>query len=74
MDLVVRFEAAVGALHGRGPGQRPQFDNVQPDHDDTSHKMGDPLVEVTEESRDASQEAKGMAMEAMSSWKLEEAR
>jgi hypothetical protein len=28
--------------------------------------MGDPSGEVTEESRDASQEAKGLAMEAMS--------
>lgn len=29
-------------------------------------QMGDPSVEVTEENRDASQEAKGKAMEAMS--------
>lgn len=28
--------------------------------------MGDPSTEVTEESRDASQEAKGKAMEAIS--------
>lgn len=28
--------------------------------------MGDPNIEVTEESRDASQEAKGKAMEALS--------
>ena len=28
--------------------------------------MGDPSIEVTEENRDASQEAKGKAMEAMS--------
>jgi hypothetical protein len=28
--------------------------------------MGDPSGEVTEESRDASQEAKGLAMEAVS--------
>ncbi|CAM0948384.1 unnamed protein product [Alopecurus aequalis] len=48
-------------------------DVVEPDHDDTPQKMGDPSVEVTEESRDASQEAKGMAMEAMSEGKLEEA-
>jgi hypothetical protein len=33
-------------------------------------QMGDPSVEVTEESRDASQEAKGMAMEAMSEGSL----
>jgi len=29
-------------------------------------QMGDPSVEVTEENRDASQEAKGKAMEAIS--------
>lgn len=32
-------------------------------------QMGDPSVEVTEESRDASQEAKGQAMEAISEGK-----
>ena len=46
---------------------------VHPDHDDAPQKMGDSSVEVTEESRDASQEAKGQAMEAMSEGKLEEA-
>ncbi|KAM0825182.1 hypothetical protein ACQ4PT_069753 [Festuca glaucescens] len=46
---------------------------VEPDHDNTPQKMGDPSVEVTEDSRDASQEAKGLAMEAMSEGKLEEA-
>jgi suppressor of tumorigenicity protein 13 len=48
-------------------------DTVQSDHDDPPQKMGDPSVEVTEENRDASQEAKGKAMEAMSEGKLDEA-
>ncbi|KAF8676738.1 hypothetical protein HU200_046853 [Digitaria exilis] len=48
-------------------------DIVQSDHDDTPQKMGDPSVEVTEENRDASQEAKGKAMEAMSEGNLSDA-
>ncbi|KAJ9706805.1 hypothetical protein PVL29_001998 [Vitis rotundifolia] len=36
-------------------------------------QMGDPTVEVSEENRDASQMAKGQAMEAISEGKLEEA-
>uniref|UniRef100_A0A804P5Q6 STI1 domain-containing protein n=2 Tax=Zea mays TaxID=4577 RepID=A0A804P5Q6_MAIZE len=46
---------------------------VQSDHDDPPQKMGNPSVEVTEENRDASQEAKGKAMEAISEGKLEDA-
>jgi len=35
---------------------------VEPGHDDTSYKMGDPCVEeVTDETCDTSQEAKGVA-------------
>ncbi|KAG8659399.1 hypothetical protein MANES_02G034400v8 [Manihot esculenta] len=45
---------------------------VEPDND-PPQKMGDPLVEVTEEKREASQEAKAKAMEAISEGKLEEA-
>ncbi|KAK8461210.1 hypothetical protein SEVIR_1G000400v4 [Setaria viridis] len=48
-------------------------DIVQSDHDDPPQKMGDPSIEVTEENRDASQEAKGKAMEAMSEGKLDDA-
>ncbi|KAJ6962634.1 hypothetical protein NC652_001325 [Populus alba x Populus x berolinensis] len=47
-------------------------DTVDPDND-PPQKMGDPSVEVTEECRDASQEAKAKAMEALSQGKLEEA-
>ncbi|MQL41660.1 tetratricopeptide repeat protein, partial [Escherichia coli] len=42
-------------------------------HHDPPQKMGDPSVEVTEESREASQSAKGKAMEAISEGKLDEA-
>eukprot|EP00262_Sarcandra_glabra_P004673 TRINITY_DN1586_c0_g1_i1.p1 TRINITY_DN1586_c0_g1~~TRINITY_DN1586_c0_g1_i1.p1 ORF type:complete len:403 (+),score=131.04 TRINITY_DN1586_c0_g1_i1:144-1352(+) len=45
---------------------------VEPDND-PPQKMGDPSVEVTEESRDASQMAKGKAIEAMSEGNLEDA-
>ncbi|KAG8076387.1 hypothetical protein GUJ93_ZPchr0006g45114 [Zizania palustris] len=48
-------------------------DIVESDHDDSPQKMGDSSIAVTEENRDASQEAKGQAMEAMSEGKLEEA-
>ncbi|XP_059599422.1 FAM10 family protein At4g22670 isoform X2 [Vitis vinifera] len=47
-------------------------DTVDPDND-PPQKMGDPTVEVSEEDRDASQMAKGQAMEAISEGKLEEA-
>ncbi|KAK2979685.1 hypothetical protein RJ640_027265 [Escallonia rubra] len=47
-------------------------ETVEPDND-PPQKMGDPSVEVTEECRDASQEAKGKAMEALSEGNLEEA-
>ncbi|XP_020226749.1 FAM10 family protein At4g22670 [Cajanus cajan] len=47
-------------------------ETCEPD-DDPPQKMGDPSVEVTEESRDASQVAKMKAMEAISEGKLEEA-
>ncbi|CAI0413765.1 unnamed protein product [Linum tenue] len=47
-------------------------ETVEPDND-PPQKMGDSSVEVTEESRDASQEAKAKAMEAISEGKLEEA-
>ncbi|KAJ4955084.1 hypothetical protein NE237_011867 [Protea cynaroides] len=47
-------------------------DIVEPDND-PPQKMGDPSVEVTEENRDASQAAKGQAVEAISEGKLEEA-
>ncbi|XP_034706008.1 FAM10 family protein At4g22670 [Vitis riparia] len=47
-------------------------DTVDPDND-PPQKMGDPTVEVSEENRDASQMAKGQAMEAISEGKLEEA-
>ncbi|KAK4843675.1 hypothetical protein QYF36_011359 [Acer negundo] len=46
-------------------------DIVEPDND-PPQKMGDSSVEVTEESRDKSQEAKAKAMEAISEGKLEE--
>ncbi|KAL3821478.1 hypothetical protein ACJIZ3_007383 [Penstemon smallii] len=45
---------------------------VEPDND-PPQKMGDPTVEVTEENRDAAQEAKIQDMEAISERKLEEA-
>uniref|UniRef100_A0A0E0MDH7 STI1 domain-containing protein n=1 Tax=Oryza punctata TaxID=4537 RepID=A0A0E0MDH7_ORYPU len=48
-------------------------DIVESDHQDPPQKMGDPSIDVTEENRDASQEAKSKAMEAMSEGKLEEA-
>ncbi|KAJ0922803.1 putative hsp70-interacting protein [Helianthus annuus] len=47
-------------------------ETVEPDND-PPQKMGDSLVEVSEENRDASQEAKAKAMEAISDGKLEEA-
>ncbi|CBI28504.3 unnamed protein product, partial [Vitis vinifera] len=47
-------------------------DTVDPDND-PPQKMGDPTVEVSEEDRDASQMAKGQAMEAISEGNLEEA-
>ncbi|EXB25601.1 TPR repeat-containing thioredoxin TDX [Morus notabilis] len=47
-------------------------DIVEPDND-PPQKMGDPSVAVTEEKRDAAQEAKSKAIEAMSEGKLEEA-
>ncbi|XP_054809667.1 FAM10 family protein At4g22670-like [Prosopis cineraria] len=47
-------------------------ETVEPDND-PPQKMGDPSVEVTEESRDASQAAKAKAVEAISDGKLEEA-
>ncbi|KAI7734596.1 hypothetical protein M8C21_010813, partial [Ambrosia artemisiifolia] len=47
-------------------------DTVEPDND-PPQKMGDSSVEVSEENRDASQEAKAKAMEAISDGKLEEA-
>ncbi|MCL7030342.1 hypothetical protein MKW94_019388 [Papaver nudicaule] len=47
-------------------------DVVEPDSD-TPQKMGDSSVEVTDENREASQSAKGQAMEAISEGKLEEA-
>ncbi|XP_028807287.1 FAM10 family protein At4g22670 [Neltuma alba] len=47
-------------------------ETVEPDND-PPQKMGDSSVEVTEESRDASQAAKAKAMEAISDGKLEEA-
>ncbi|OVA19536.1 Heat shock chaperonin-binding [Macleaya cordata] len=47
-------------------------DVVEPDNDPLQ-KMGDSSIEVTDESRDASQTAKGQAMEALSEGKLDEA-
>ncbi|KAG6384057.1 hypothetical protein SASPL_156145 [Salvia splendens] len=47
-------------------------DVVEPDND-PPQKMGDATVEVTEENRDASQEAKMQAMEAISEGKHDEA-
>lgn len=47
-------------------------ETVEPDND-APQKMGDPTVEVTDENRDASQEAKAQAMEAISEGKLEQA-
>ncbi|KAK4260456.1 hypothetical protein QN277_003563 [Acacia crassicarpa] len=47
-------------------------ETVEPDND-PPQKMGDSSIEVTEESRDASQAAKAKAMEAISDGKLEEA-
>nr|XP_011463751.1 PREDICTED: FAM10 family protein At4g22670 isoform X4 [Fragaria vesca subsp. vesca] len=47
-------------------------DIVEPD-DEPPQKMGDASVEVTEENRDASQAAKGKAMEAISEGNLDEA-
>ncbi|KAJ4833735.1 hypothetical protein Tsubulata_036344 [Turnera subulata] len=46
---------------------------VEPDGDDPSQKMGDYPAEVTKEGREAAQEAKAKAMEAVSQGKLEEA-
>ncbi|XP_019160548.1 PREDICTED: FAM10 family protein At4g22670 isoform X2 [Ipomoea nil] len=45
---------------------------VEPDND-PPQQMGDSSVEVTEENRDSSQEAKAQAMEALSEGKLDEA-
>ncbi|KAL9271528.1 FAM10 family protein-like protein, partial [Drosera capensis] len=45
---------------------------VEPDND-PPQKMGDPSFEVTDENREAAQEAKAKAMEAISEGKLEEA-
>ncbi|XP_077236060.1 tetraticopeptide domain-containing thioredoxin [Tasmannia lanceolata] len=45
---------------------------VKPDND-PPQKMGDPSVEVTEESRDAAQMSKAKAMDAISEGKLDEA-
>lgn len=47
-------------------------DVVEPDND-PPQKMGDPSVEVTEESRDAAQSEKLKAMDAISEGKLDEA-
>ncbi|GLT40365.1 hypothetical protein SLA2020_145070 [Shorea laevis] len=47
-------------------------ETVEPDND-PPQKMGDPSVEVTDESREASQAAKAKAMDALSEGKLEEA-
>ncbi|KAF3448397.1 hypothetical protein FNV43_RR09110 [Rhamnella rubrinervis] len=47
-------------------------ETVEPDHD-PPQKMGDSSIEVTDENRDASQEAKAQAVEAISEDKLEEA-
>ncbi|XP_078174419.1 HSP70-interacting protein 1 isoform X2 [Carex rostrata] len=47
-------------------------ETVEPDND-PPQKMGDSSVEVTEENREASQEAKGKAMEAISEGKFDEA-
>ncbi|KAL3512155.1 hypothetical protein ACH5RR_024872 [Cinchona calisaya] len=47
-------------------------DVVQPDND-PPQKMGDPSIEVTEESQDAAQEFKSKALEAISEGKLHEA-
>ncbi|KAF8380461.1 hypothetical protein HHK36_027947 [Tetracentron sinense] len=47
-------------------------DIIEPDND-PPQKMGDPSIEVTEESRDAAQAAKAQAMVAISEGKLEEA-
>ncbi|CAN4077229.1 unnamed protein product [Withania somnifera] len=49
-----------------------ESDIVDPD-DEEPQQMGDHSVEVTEENRDASQEAKSQAMEAISKGNLEEA-
>ncbi|XP_073315263.1 FAM10 family protein At4g22670 [Primulina huaijiensis] len=49
-----------------------ESDVVEPDNE-PPQKMGDASVEVTEENRDAAQEAKMQAMEAISEGKLEEA-
>ncbi|KAA8521903.1 hypothetical protein F0562_012783 [Nyssa sinensis] len=47
-------------------------ETVEPDND-PPQKMGDTSVDVTEENRDASQEAKARAIEAISEGKLEDA-
>ncbi|KAJ1694898.1 hypothetical protein LUZ63_011596 [Rhynchospora breviuscula] len=47
-------------------------ETVEPDNE-PPQKMGDSTVEVTEENRDASQEAKGKAMEAISEGNFDEA-
>ncbi|CAA2995305.1 FAM10 family At4g22670-like [Olea europaea subsp. europaea] len=49
-----------------------EADVVEPDNE-PPQKMGDPSIEVTEENRDASQEAKFQAMEAISEGKFDEA-
>ncbi|KAG2677545.1 hypothetical protein I3760_12G102500 [Carya illinoinensis] len=47
-------------------------ETLEPDND-PPQKMGDPSVEVTEDSRDAAQAAKAKAMEAISEGNMEEA-
>ena len=47
-------------------------DTVEPDND-PPQKMGDASVEVTDENREAAQEAKGKAMEALSEGNFDEA-
>ncbi|MQL89237.1 hypothetical protein Taro_021814 [Colocasia esculenta] len=47
-------------------------ETVEPDND-PPQKMGDPSVEVTDDSRDAAQTAKGKAMEAISEGNFDEA-
>ncbi|KAL5708070.1 hypothetical protein ACHQM5_018905 [Ranunculus cassubicifolius] len=47
-------------------------DIIEPDND-SPQQMGDSSVEVSEDNRDASQSAKGQAIEAISEGKLEEA-
>ncbi|KAH0901939.1 hypothetical protein HID58_041442 [Brassica napus] len=48
-------------------------DTVEPDNDPPQKVMGDASVEVTDENREAAQEAKGKAMEALSEGNFDEA-